>query len=76
MRRDSELARHRHVREDHALLDELVRLVAFVHVHALDAARGVDVELGLGGVELERAALVPRLEQRAIDVDAAAAACR
>ena len=29
---------------------------------------GVEVELGFGGVELERAALVPRLEQRAIDV--------
>ncbi len=53
-----ELARHRDVREDHALLDEFVRLVALVHVHALDAARGIDVELRLGRVEFERAALV------------------
>ena len=36
---------------------------------ALDAPGGVDVELGLGRVELERAALVARLEQRAIHVD-------
>ena len=63
-----EFARHRDVREDHALLDELVRLVALVEVHALDAARGVDIELGLGGVELQRAALVTRLQQRAIHI--------
>ena len=64
-----ELARDGHVREDHALLDELVSLVALVHIYALHAARRVDVELGLGGIELERAALVARLEQRAIHVD-------
>ena len=64
-----ELARHRHVGEDHALLDELVRLVAFVQIDALDAPGGVDVELGLGRVELQRATLVTRLEQRAIHLE-------
>ncbi len=64
-----ELVRHRHVGEDHALLDELVSLVAFVHVDALDAAGGVEVELGLGRVELERAAFMTCLLQRAIHIE-------
>jgi hypothetical protein len=64
-----QFARHRHVREDHAFLDELVSLVALIEVHALDAPHLVDVELRFGGVEFERAALVPRLEQGVINID-------
>src|SRR6266568_1467986 len=50
------------VRREHALFDDAVRVVA------LDAAFRVEDELGFDRLEVDRAALLPRLEQRLEDL--------
>jgi hypothetical protein len=57
------------IRRQHALLDQLVRFVALIHVNALDTPRGVEIELRLGRIEFQRTALVARLEQHAIHIE-------
>ncbi|MCY1228262.1 hypothetical protein D9M72_405640 [compost metagenome] len=47
----------------HALLDQPVRVVARARQDLLDLALRVADDIGLGGVEVDRAALAPRLEQ-------------
>ena len=64
-----ERTRRGDVRQDHALLDELVRLVARVAVDRLHALRGVELVERLGALEIERAAAMTRLEQRLVEVD-------
>ena len=56
------------VGRQHRLLDQPVRLVAHARHDLLDAAVLVADDLRLGGLEVDRAALVARLEQRAVDV--------
>src|SRR6185312_6682454 len=64
-----ELLGDRHVREDHALLDQAMGVVAGAQLDALHALRGVNHELRLGGIEVERAPLAARLVQGTIDID-------
>src|SRR6266516_3139046 len=52
------------VRREHALFDDAVRVVALDAVDARDAPFRVEDELGFDRLELDRAALLPRLEQR------------
>ncbi len=64
-----ELLGDRHVGEDHAFLDQAVRVIAGAQLDALHSLRGVDYELRLGGVEIERTAFAACFVQRTIDVD-------
>ena len=49
-----ELARHRHVGHDHALLDQPVGLVALAQLHRPHVLAGIDDEFGFRGVKVER----------------------
>ena len=60
---------HRHVGEDHALLDEPVRVIARAQLDAAHAFGLIDDELGLRGVEIQGAAVRTRLVQGPIDID-------
>src|SRR6266568_2789823 len=56
------------VRREHALFDDAVRVVALDAVDARDAPFRVEDELGFDRLEVDRAALLPRLEQRLEDL--------
>ncbi|VWC36931.1 hypothetical protein BPS26883_06741 [Burkholderia pseudomultivorans] len=55
------------VRRQHALLDQLVRVVALARHDLLDLALRVADDIRLGRVEVDRAALLARGEQRLVD---------
>ena len=50
----------RHVGEDHELLDQPVRVEPLRHDDAVDRAVGLEQDLALGQIEIERLALVAR----------------
>jgi hypothetical protein len=54
------------VGRQHALLDQLVRVVAGARHDLLDPAIGVADDVGLGGLQVERAALDARLRQHLV----------
>ena len=60
---------HRDVREDHALLDEAVRVVARAQLDAPHPLARVDDELRFCRIEIERPPAVARLIECAIDID-------
>src|SRR5690606_3435220 len=56
------------VRRDHALLDDLVRHDTLDGAYVADLAALVELDLHLGQVEVDRAAALACLRERAIDV--------
>ena len=63
-----QFARRGDVGQHHALLDHPVRIVARIQQHALDVFGFIDVELRLGRVEVQRAALASRGVQDLVHV--------
>ena len=57
----SQLARDRHVRQNHAFLNQAVRLIALHEVDRRHAFGRIESEACLRGIEIERATLVRAL---------------
>src|SRR3546814_13962667 len=55
-----------HVGRDHAFLDQLVRVVALDHAGLRDLTLRAEHEAHLGGLEVDRAALAPRLVEHLV----------
>src|SRR5581483_10959927 len=64
-----QLTRHGDVREDHALLDQAVGIVAGAKLDGTNVADLIDAEFRLGGVEVKRAAASARPMQCTVELD-------
>ncbi len=64
----TQFACHGHVRQDHALFDQLVRLHARMQRDGMNALVRVNVESGLGRIEVEGTAGPPRLDEHAVHI--------
>ena len=60
---------HRDVRQNHALLDEAVRIVACAQLDGAHPLAGVDDEFGFRRIEIQRTPVAARLVERAVDID-------